>query len=403
MRFAESSSHSAEYKKALREFLLKNAYDDWETEYGQQIFHVWLLSFREDSKGVTLTQRYLEKQDKLLSPEERKILESMRDEPFRLMEVQDVRLDEGLTLKDLHSGEIFEVKERAATHQLTRWDLLLTHLRRFPAHNEFDMVVPVIRRMREGMLEATKWLLDERRRDDPSATIHDVMTTDLPYVFDALVEGQRQAMKPPKMKTSDGEELVFCKAHYQIKDENAVRDALTRHLSFESVDEDVFHWNSDYREKTIHGLPGQVTYGVVRFEKGNLVLETNSRERLKKGKALLEKNARRFLKHLADSLQDIEQAMAEFGPRKGPVETSIPPEAERQIIAQAQEQYYLDQWPKAPVPALDGMTPMQASKSKVMRPRLIELLKDFEYGMEKNPTMAFDVGRLWKILGLKSQ
>lgn len=404
MKFAESSSHSAEYKKALGEFFIRSDYDDWETEYGQQVFHAWLLFFREDRKGGTLTQRYLEKKGKSLSPEERRILEGMRDEPFRLVEVQEVRLNEGLTVKDLHSGETFKVRERAATHQLTRWDLLLTRLRRFPAHNEFDMVIPVNRKMREWLLEATQYLLDEQLRDDPRAAICDVMTADLPYVFDALVEGQRQAMRPPKMKTSDGEDLIFCMARFRLEDESAARDALARHRSFEPVEEeDAFRWHSGYREKTIHGMPGFVTFGVVRFEKGILVLETNSRERLKKGKALLEKNVGRFVKHLADSLQNIEQAMADPRLRKGSLESSIPPEAERQIIAQAQEQYYLDQWPKAPVPALDGMTPMQASKSKAMRPRLIELLKDFEYDMEKNPMMAFDISRLWKMLGLKNQ
>jgi len=404
MAFAAGTNHSAEYKEALQEFFMRDDYNDWETEYGQQIFHAWLLFYREDHKGETLAQRYLAKQRKSLSPEERRILEGMRDEPFRLVEVLKVHLDEGLTVKDLHSEETFEVKERAATHQLTRWDLLLTRLRRFSAHNEFDMVVPVNRSMRAWMLEAAQWLLDKQRKSDPRTDIVDVMTDDLPYVFDALVEGQRQAMRPPKIKTSDGEELIFCTARYRLEDESAARKALARHRSFEPVEEeDAFRWHSGYRKQTLHGMPGYVTFGVVRFEKGHLILETNSRQRLKKGKVLLEKNVGRFVKHLADSLQDAGQAMAESRPQKGPIETSIPPEVEKQIIAQAMEQYYLDQWPKTPVPALDGMTPIQAATSKAMRPRLIELLKDFEYGMEKNPAMVFDLGRLWKKLGLKRE
>ena len=153
----------------------------------------------------------------------------------------------------------------------------------------------------------------------------------------------------------------------------------------------------------MHGVPGYISFGRVRFEKGNLILETNSRERLKKGKVLLKKNAGRFLKHLADSVQDVEQAISESMPGSADMESSIPPEIERQIIAQAQEQYYLEQWPVAPIPALDGMTPKEASKKKSMRPRLIEMLKDIEYGMEKNPKMAFDIGKLWKKLGLKRQ
>ena len=404
MAFLESPANAVEVKKAFEAFFLKSDYSEWEIEYGQQIFHAWLLFFRKDQKGATFTQRYLEKHIKSLSPEERRILEHIGEEPFRLVEVQDVRLDEGLTVKDLHSGETIRIKESTATHQLTRWDLLLIHLRRLSTHNEFNIIVPVNRALREWMLESAQWLLNERRELGLGANIFDVMTIDLRFIFDALVDSQREAMKPPKMTTSDGEDLIFCTARFRIKDESAVRDALKRHRSFESMeDEDAFRWHSGYRKKTMHGTPGYISFGVVRFEKGNLILETNSRERLKKGKALLKKNAGRFLKHLADSVQDVEQAMNESMPGSLEMESAIPPEIEQQIIAEAQEQYYLEQWPVAPIPALDGMTPKKASKKKSMRPKLIELLKDLEYSMEKNPKMAFNIDRLWKKLGLKPQ
>ena len=404
MAFLESPANAVEVKKAAEEFFLKSDYSEWEIEYGQQIFHAWLLFFRKDRKGTTLSQRYLEKHMRSLSPEERRILEHISDEPFRLVEVQKIRLDEGLTVKDLHSGESINIKERTATHQLTRWDLLLIHLRRLSTHNEFNIIIPVNRALREWMLDAAQWLLDERRKHYLEADIFEVMTIDLKFIFDALVDSQREAMKPPKMTTSDGEDLIFCKARYRIEDESAVRDALKRHRSFEAMeDEDGFRWQSGYRKKTMHGMPGYISFGRVRFENGNLILETNSRERLKKGKALLKKNAGRFLKHLADSVQDVEQAISESMPGSADMESSIPPEIERQIIAQAQEQYYLEQWPVAPIPALDGMTPMEASRYKTTRPMLIELLKDIEYGMEKNPKMAFDISKLWKKLGLKRQ
>lgn len=48
----------------------------------------------------------------------------MADSALRLFELTEVRLDEGLSLSDLVSGERLEVTERAATHQLSRWEVL---------------------------------------------------------------------------------------------------------------------------------------------------------------------------------------------------------------------------------------------------------------------------------------
>jgi hypothetical protein len=52
------------------------------------------------------------------------LLERLSRARLRLYEVVEVREEEGLRLLDLRSGERVWVRERSATRQLERWDVL---------------------------------------------------------------------------------------------------------------------------------------------------------------------------------------------------------------------------------------------------------------------------------------
>ena len=60
-----------------------------------------------------------------LSPAETKVVEALKQARFSLWEVQDVRLDKGIDYLDLLTGERLFVREKMATHQLSKLDLTL--------------------------------------------------------------------------------------------------------------------------------------------------------------------------------------------------------------------------------------------------------------------------------------
>jgi len=360
------------------------------------------MHFRPDGNDETLNERFLRKHRYSLSPAEREFLDAMGRERFRLMEIREVRPNVGLTLQDLHSGEVFEVRERSASQSLVPWDIILTRLRRFSTHNELDMAVPLARGAKEPLLNLLAEVVDSARSVDRELAIHYMMTFGMTPVFSHVIMLNRESARPPQMHNTDGDKIVMCTARYSVMDIDAVRDALRRHRSFiGNHSGDGFTWISG-RRKMAGGRTDKVSLGTIQFEGRDLILLTNSERRLKKGKALLEKVADEWIRHTADSFEDMEQIMASAQMAEDEnTEPEIPPEVEAQILAQFYDKYYLEQWPNAPLPALKGLTPVQAAADPRWKNQVVELVKGIENGMARDPKAKFDINRLWKLLRLE--
>jgi len=400
--FMDRPGNRQDLKKALMDFLPDAPYSEFELDWAGQVFHLWYMHFRPDKNFETLNERFLRTHRHSLSPAERAFLDEMGRERFRLMEVREVRPSVGLTLTDLHSGEAFEVRERSASQSLVPWDIILTRLRRFSTHNELDMAVPLVRGAKTPMLNLLAEILQTAPPDAPEAAIQYLMTFGMAHVFSYVVMLNRQASMPPEMRNSDGDELVICTARYSVMDIDAVRDAFCRHRSFRGNNSgDGFIWISGSR-KMPGGRTDRVSLGTVQFDGRDLILETNSEPRQKKGKALLEKVAGEWIRHRGDSFEDFDQIMASAKMAKGQnPDPEIPPEVETQILAQFFQQYYLEQWPNAPVPALNGLTPIQAAADPRWKNQVVELVKGIENGMARDPKANFDINRLWNLLRLE--
>lgn len=400
--FMDRPGNSQDIKKAMMDFLPDGPYNKLEADWAQQVFHPWYMHFRPDENDETLNERFLRKHRYSLSPAERELLDAMGRERFRLMEIREVRPNVGLTLQDLHSGEVFEVRERSASQTLIPWDIILTRLRRFSTHNELDMAVPLVRMAKMPILNLIAETVGSARSVDRELAIHYLMTFGMAPVFSHVIMLNRESARPPQMYNTDGDEIVICTARYSVMDIDAARDALCRHRSFRGNDSgNGFTWISG-RRKMPEGRTDSVSLGTVQFDGRDLILMTNSERRLNKGKALLEKVADEWIRHRTDSFEDMEQIMASAQMADGPdTEPEIPPEVETQILAQFYEKYYLEQWPNAPIPALKGLTPIQAAADPRWKLEVVELLKGLENNMARDPKANFDINRLWKLLRLE--
>jgi hypothetical protein len=74
----------------------------------------------------------------------------------------------------------------------------------------------------------------------------------------------------------------------------------------------------------------------------------------------------------------------------------------REAVRGYLERHYFKDWPRMKIPALGGLTPLQAARTKAGRAKLEALLDDFErMGQGRDSTVPrIDVGRLRRILGL---
>ena len=142
--------------------------------------------------------------------------------------------------------------------------------------------------------------------------------------------------------------------------------------------------------------------GFIEWRGDHLSLQCLSEERLRRGKALLAELGE-CVRHRADSLQSVEQSLAERGDVKRP-ERTIPPELEAEVVGKYYEHHYAS-WPDEPLPALDGKTPRQAIRTTQGRAIVENLLREFENGAERlrrEGRPAYDFSKLRVALGLTS-
>jgi len=364
----------------------------------QAAYDAWFAFDLPIEPDRTLVDLFLEREGARLTAAERRYLEAMRDSHLRLYEVAEVTPEQGLHLVDLWSDERLWVRERKATHQLVRWDLLaarvvpgtggdlildgapylypagaraemLRELRR--AHRTFARRSPAadltIFFKRAGML-FHKWWLDW-------------------VVFPSL----------PTFVTPEGDPVVFARVIFDVLDRPALVRAMASHPDLEDQDDGAYAWLED-------APPGRRGLGTFVLKGERVVFETTSRERAERGRRLLEDTARGVVRFRATRYEDVERALEKHraSPAPPPAER-VPPEVEAQIVGEYYERHYRN-WLDQTVPALGNRTPRHAARLKTMRPRLIALLKEFENSSERlrrEGRPAYDFGWMWGELGLE--
>ena len=111
------------------DFVPQDYLDGHALDIAYQNFFEWItFDFIIDpDTNKTLIDLYME-QNKNLTQDEHLVLTKMKNSCISLYEVQEVFPEKGLLLKDLLMGGEFDVKEKAATRGLKRWDIFATRL-----------------------------------------------------------------------------------------------------------------------------------------------------------------------------------------------------------------------------------------------------------------------------------
>lgn len=363
-------------------------------------FHEWLVFDCPLHGGGTLVERFLARADRSLRSGERRYLERMRLSHLRPYEVQAVRRDEGLDLLDLWANKRVRVRERLATRQLVQWDVLAARIvlgpegepvldgspYLYPAR-EKDLILRALRR-------SGRSLRGRLPRDDETTFFKNIG-----MVFHDLWL-ELVARRPlPTSVTAEGDEVVLCRAVFDVRDRAALETALANHPELERQDDGSYAWLAEKADEA--GF--RRGFGTFVLQKARVVLETVSRERAERGRALLEAAAGPAVAYRATSSESVQRALERRPARQARPEDEVPPEAAAEIVQAFYERHYRG-WLDEPLPALDGRTPREAARLKSARPRVIALLKDMENGSARERLAgrpAYDFGWMWSPLGLE--
>lgn len=350
-----------------------------------------------DASGDRSVDVFLREHKGELKASEIEALEALQTTAWpSLFEVQEVEINVGIRFTDLVLGHEIFVREKAATHYLKKYDVMLGWLVHLGDHFEMTGAGTVVPRAHLEPVQkaATKAM----RRLRKAADLPDrVLIREAMVVAHQALRDAFESWQPPTLVTMDGEELVLCEALFDVVDLAAVRARLGAHADMDTDDEG-FVWLDRKGRKQ---LGGPLHLGSLTFERGRLKLETKSRERLERGKQLVGEVLAGVARHRVDSIRDVAVAMEELAgrPERDPV-GEIPEDVQAQILGPLMQQH-LASWIDAQLPALGGKTPRQAAKTKAGRAKVIALLKHQESSWQRQPgAAAVSFATVYRELGL---
>ena len=205
---------------------------------------------------------------------------------------------------------------------------------------------------------------------------------------------------PMKLRNTSGEAMLFSKAIFEIRNMEAVAKGLPEIKGFEQNQEG-YAWHG---KKAKSG--GITILGNIQIQGKKLTLETNSKKRLEKGKKLIAEGLQNAVIHKADSFQDpMEAIKTGKGSSSRDPEDKISMEFKQQVYSKYMQNHY-EKWFSDRIPALDGKTPMEAIKTEEGREKVIELLKLYENGEERNKDESrpyYDLSWVWQRLGIEKE
>lgn len=289
----------------------------------------------------------------LLPEDERLLAEQWLLRERSVFEVGDVRPGQGLTLRDVRTGDTYDVLERTASRSLTAGMLICTRVLGVDGVElMFGGVEPVALHERDDLIA----LLDSG--PDPVE----------------LVAFLSRRFAPPQLSNTEGDPLVACEVSLHGPDPAGLIAALDdTYDRDEDGDEDGGSlW---FEHVTTHGT--ERIRAVLRLRGDELRVETNSEARCDR---------------ILATLHDLQPGLIVTGERRTPADemlASAPPGGtpagraldlgDPEVSAALTEviRQYEQDWLDESIPALAGRTPRQAAADPTRRPDLIRLLDSF--------------------------
>lgn len=130
-----------ELKQALRQFFNQKDLERIGKAGGpkgrdEEIFNEWFLFDFKLTNGRTPLENFYETNPYNLKMVRQQVYKDLQENDFGLYEVKEVRLGEGLTLENLQTGRIYQVREYAATFGLKRGQIFSARVGKVGDHYE---------------------------------------------------------------------------------------------------------------------------------------------------------------------------------------------------------------------------------------------------------------------------
>lgn len=407
------------FAEAFQDFLMGEDVlpDRMKEMFAQEIFIPWyLFSWIAEGESKPIALRYLEQYGRKLSDYQKRFIETLCQAHYSFYVVLEVIPNLRLKLRDIFLKTEHEVKEKSGTEILKRGDIIYTRILTLDGQSICTGM--------GGCLVPSHYhtpLLDLRdeleAKNEGPLNVELLRTTyeeDLRLFFIDVVENQYNP-RIPEVRNTDDESLVFCKIHSVLNGLTPEEAFLKLILLTLSDNPDKFLQNAK-RDKNgnitqiefpwlkpgnnIHKDWPNTSMGNIVIDGQKLTAEVNSENRAKLIQELLKQYLQEGITIQKTRIESIEQKLKSTSKKSEPLDDiNQRPEVRALLDKMAKE--HDEKWLDLNIPALGGITPKMASKTKEGRERLDALFLDFERKNQLPGNMAKpDVAYLRRQLGL---
>ncbi len=437
-------------RHAIQAFGKEPLREAWEEFYDEECEHVtitespmntifvpWFLfnwttfSIRDEGGSMpsetTVVESFLRTYNKQLSQHELLLLTASNRSPFTFCEIIEVTPGVGMKQFDLLRRVEYKVVERLASQTLQRGDIIYCAPTSIAGVTSNHAMGPYSLRpiAKRDVLELRKWMMDHSGSDEITDNDLDEYEADTRGFY---LDSVDQMLNPDRQITNtEGHLLVLQKLYFEIESadqafhalkglaEGVKEGDLLSHAQIKegrvvSIDMPWFGGNAKARKR----LRGPALLANIRIAGNEMVVEVNSDER---AEMVLQQVAERLGESATYKTTLVEPLEAQFAAAgEGDSENAdfesnapsgflsmkdAPPELLREFERMNREHWKA--WFDEPIPALNHMTPREASQTEEGRDLLNSLLLDYERRSSRSPDNIYspDIPALRRDLGLE--
>ncbi len=371
-----------------------------EEEIDELTFEKFLDWFLYDFKLLNSEERVIERfyidEGKELSDAEKRLIKDWIKSIYSFFEVEEVLSGEKCVIKDIFTGKVFEVLDRASSKQIKRRDIIAARPLKIGNQNYFSGIVSLYPATFKNLItEFFDQEFKEYKKLYGNQKTKREYLKDWGFQIGYYIE---DVANHPHFVTPEGDEFVLAIANYFVDEyeqciKNIEKIKSLKEISDKTEEIRIFSWEKIGRNKIS---------GILEIEKTKLRIECYSVDMLARAKSKIEKECKGLIKHLEDTIKEqdtfIDRNKSETKKlKKYPLGVKNKKELDSEL-----DKHY-DKWLNMPLEILDGKSPKQALKTKDGRVKLSSVIDELEVIYEHARNRGepyYDVSKLRKKLKL---
>ncbi len=350
------------------------------------------------------TSVLLEKRGRRLDPLLRRYLEGCARTPFSFHEIVRCEAGVGFRSRDMFAGEEWDVLERSASRTMQVGDLFFGQVVTCDDVSIMEACgphpIPPVRKIE--LIELRERVAGGLHPPTPE-TLAD---WDI-ELREAYLDITESLINPPLpiLQNTDGDDLAFHRISFETGSAQRAFDAL-KHLASEETESELLESADRDEEGRVqrvsfswtvpgdraHAAWDNVVLGHIEIDGTRIVANVNSAERAARFRSIMEERLGSDARHEGTEVQSVDDALEAERSGDGPPDPADDPVLAdhpevRQRLRELMSAHY-EAWVSESIPALDGLTPLEAVRDPAGREKVEALIRQIERdGLRMKPPL----------------